>query len=162
MFTAAASAAATTSGSGSQDFVEDGFSLLLVGVLGQGQLTNQNLPSLRQHALLARGQPTLLVPTPQIADDLRHLVHVTGSQLLQVRLVPTRPVGRLLGMRGGAEHLEDLVQAFLADDVANADVLGVVSRNSNGEIALRHLEDEIFSLLALDGSAFDRSINAAP
>jgi len=40
-----------------------------------------------------------------------------------------------------AENLKDLVEAFLADYVANADVLCIVCRNSNGEIALCDLEN---------------------
>jgi hypothetical protein len=40
-------------GSGLQDLVEDGLGLVLVGVLGQGQLADQDLARLAEHALLA-------------------------------------------------------------------------------------------------------------
>jgi len=40
---------------GGQDLVEDGFRLVLVGLLSQGQLAHQNLAGLGQHALLASG-----------------------------------------------------------------------------------------------------------
>ena len=126
------------------------------------ELTDQDLPRLGQHALLACGQATLLVATPQVANDLGDLVHVAGGQLLEVRLVPARPVGRLLGVRG-AQHLEDLVETFLAHHVAHADVLGVVCGNSNGEIALGDLQDEVFSRCSpLMVRVSIASINAAP
>ena len=52
--------------------------------------------------------------------------------------------------------LEDLVEALLSDDIAHADVLGIVSGYPNGEISLGDLQDEVFPLLALDGPGFDR------
>ena len=39
----------------------------------------------------------------------------------QVRSVATRPVGRLLGTRWGRSSVEDAVQAFLVDHIANPD-----------------------------------------
>src|SRR6266567_6100828 len=78
---------------GSEDLVEQGLGLVLVGLLGQRQLAHQDLPRLGEHALLARGQAAFLVPPPQVPNDLGDLVHVTGSELLQVGLVPPGPVG---------------------------------------------------------------------
>src|ERR1700739_3100090 len=43
------------SGSGGQNLVEDGLRFGVVSAFGQRQLTDQNLPSLGQHALLAGG-----------------------------------------------------------------------------------------------------------
>src|SRR3954471_14384836 len=106
-----------TSGSGGQNLVEDDGGLLVVGVLGQCQFTDQDLPGLRKHPLLACRQATLLITAPQVADDLGHLVHIARRQLLEVRLIAARPVGRLLGMRG-AEYLKDLVKPLLANHVA--------------------------------------------
>ena len=65
----------------------------------------RDLPGLCQHPLLAGRQPALLIATPQVADNLGDLVHVTGSELFQVGLVPTRPVGRLFGMQIRAPSL---------------------------------------------------------
>ena len=56
----------------------------------------------------------------------------------------------------GAENLKNLVQTFLSDDIAHAHIFGIVCGNTNGEISLRNLQDEIFLLLALDGPGFDR------
>lgn len=53
------------------------------------------------------------------------------------------------------QYLEDLVETFLADDVAYAHVLCVVCGNPYGEIALSNLENEIFLLLTLDGAGFN-------
>src|SRR6202022_1442320 len=143
------------SGRGGQNLVEDGLGLLVVGVLGERELAHQDLARLGQHPLLARREATLLVATPQVAHHLGDLVHVTGSQLLEIGLVATRPVGGLLGMRS-AQDLEYLVQALLSDDVADAHLFGIVCGYSNCQVTLRNLQDEIFFLLAFDGPGFDR------
>ena len=117
-----------TAGLAGEDLVEDGVGLVLVGVLGERELGDEDLPGLGEHALLAGGQATVVVAAPEVADDLGHLDDVAGGELLEVRLVAARPVGRLLGV-GRAQHLEDPLQALLVDDVANADVLGVVGWN---------------------------------
>ena len=54
------------------------------------------------------------------------------------------------------QHLEDLIEAFLADHVTHADILSVVRRYSNGQITLGALQDEVFLLFAFDGPGFDR------
>ncbi|ETZ97548.1 hypothetical protein I547_6944 [Mycobacterium kansasii 824] len=56
----------------------------------------------------------------------------------------------------GTQHLENLVKAFLADDVADPNVLSIVSRHTNSQVALRHFQDEILFLFPFDGSGFDR------
>src|ERR1044071_3493024 len=108
-----------------EDLVEDYLGLALVGAFGQCQLTDQNLPCLGEHALLTGGQPAILLAPPEVAHHFGHLVHIAGGELLEVGLVPARPVGRLLGVRS-AQHIEDAVETLLADDVANTDDLGVV------------------------------------
>ena len=40
---------------GGEDLVEDRLGFVLIGLLGQGQFTHENLPSLREHALLSCG-----------------------------------------------------------------------------------------------------------
>src|SRR5262245_25527179 len=79
--------------------VEQNLCLVLGALLGERYLADENVAGLRQHALLARGEATLALPAPQVADDLRHLERVTGGELLDVCLVPSRPVGRFLGVR---------------------------------------------------------------
>ncbi|CNI27381.1 Uncharacterised protein [Mycobacterium tuberculosis] len=54
------------------------------------------------------------------------------------------------------QDLENLVEAFLPDNVADSDVLGVFGGYSNGQVALRNFQDEIFFLLPFNGSRFDR------
>src|SRR3954462_7374176 len=141
--------------SAGEDLVEEDLRLVLVGALGECELADQDLPRLGEHALLTGGQATVLVPAPEVTHDLGDLVHVTGGQLLEVGLVTTRPVGRLLGV-GGTQDLEDLVQALLADDVADADDLGVVGRYPHREVALSDLQHEVGLLFALDGPLLDR------
>src|ERR1700679_3754507 len=108
-----------------ENLVQQCFGLVLVGLLGQGQFADEDLPRLGEHALLAGGQTALLVPAPEVTDDLRHLVDVARGELLQVGLVTTRPVGRFLGVRG-AEHFEHALEPFLANNVTNADELRVI------------------------------------
>src|SRR5258708_34402136 len=79
---------AADSRSGSEDLVEQRFGLVLVGLLGQGELADQDLPGLGEHAFLPRRKTALPVPAPQIPDYLGHLVHVARGELLQVGLVP--------------------------------------------------------------------------
>src|SRR5690606_27883184 len=84
---------------GGQNLVQNARGLLFVGLLGQSELRHQNLACLRKHALLASGKSAVLIATPQVANDLRNLDHVTGCELLEVRLVTARPVGGLLDER---------------------------------------------------------------
>src|SRR6056297_878856 len=121
--------------SGREDLVEDGLGLVLVGLLGQGQFAYQNLAGLGQHALLAGGKATLLLPAEQITNHLSDLDDIAGSQFLEIGLVTTPPVGPLLGV-GLAQDVEDLVQALSVDDVANSYEIDVVRGDANGEIAL--------------------------
>src|SRR5947199_114082 len=76
-----------------QDLVEECFGFVLVGALGERELADEDLPGLGEHALLAGGQAALTVAAPQVADDLRDLVDVTGGDLLDVGLVAAGPVG---------------------------------------------------------------------
>src|SRR6478752_1064089 len=68
---------ASSANSGSQDLVEDGLGLVLVGVLGERQLADQDLAGLGEHALLAGRQAAVLVAAPQVTDDLGDLDDVT-------------------------------------------------------------------------------------
>jgi hypothetical protein len=56
----------------------------------------------------------------------------------------------------GTQHLEDPVQPVLADDVTDADDLGVVGRHAYGEVALGDLQHEVGPLFTLDGPRLDR------
>src|SRR5580692_12406921 len=85
--------------SGREDLVEKRLGLVLVGLLRERELADEDLPGLGEHPLLAGREAALLVPAPQVPDYLGNLVHVTGGELLQVGLVPTRPVRGLLGVR---------------------------------------------------------------
>src|SRR4051812_25299101 len=141
--------------SAGEDLVEEDLRLVLVGALGERELADEDLAGLREHPLLAGREAAVLVAAPEVAHDLGHLVHVTGGQLLEVGLVAARPVGRFLGVRG-AQNLEDLVQAFLTDDVTHADDLRVVSRHTHRQVALGDLQHEVGLLDALDGPLLDR------
>src|SRR5690606_36762117 len=89
----------SASGRRGEDLVEQGLGLAVVGALRERELADENLPRLGEHALLTSGKSAILLAAPQIAHDLGHLVHIAGGELLQVGLVATGPVGRLLGVR---------------------------------------------------------------
>src|SRR5258707_12798963 len=145
---------AADSRSGSEDLVEQRFGLVLVGLLGQGELADQDLPGLGEHAFLPRRKTALPVPAPQIPDYLGHLVHVARGELLQVGLVPAGPVRRLLGVRG-AQHLEHSLKPFLPDYVPDAHKLGIVRRNTHSQVTLVDLQYEVASILTLDRACLD-------
>ncbi len=126
----------------------------VVRALGESELAHQDLTSLGQHSLLTCGKAAVLLPAPQVADNFRDLVDVAGGQLLEVGLVPPRPVGRLFGVRR-TQHLKNLVETLLSNNVAHSDVLCVICRNSHCEVALRDFQNQIFLLLTLDGARFD-------
>src|SRR5690606_14699437 len=92
---------------------------------------------------------------------LADLDHVTRGELLEVRLITTRPVSGLFGERR-LEHLEDLVQPALVDDVADTDQVDVLSGNLDDQVALRHVELEVRLLLALDDSSLDLGDGCGP
>src|SRR5690349_18300225 len=148
-------------GLGGKNLVEESLGLVLVGLLGQGQLAHQDLARLGEHALLARGQAALPVPPPQVTNDLGDLVHVTGRELLQVGLVTPGPVSRLFRMRR-AEHLEHPLKPFGAYDVPNAYQLGIVRGDTHGQVTLVDLEDQIGLILAFYGASLDRFDASSP
>src|SRR5437899_4144279 len=111
-----------------QHLIEHELCLVLVRTLSQGKLTDEDLTCLGQHALLACRQAAVTIAAPEITNNLGDLVHVAGSELLAVCLVPTRPVGRFLGVRG-TKYFENAVETLLADDVTNANNLGIFCRN---------------------------------
>ncbi len=102
-------------------------------------------PALRPRSLSRRQRSRTTSPT---------LLMSPRGELLEVGLVAARPVGRLLHGRG-PQDLEHLVEAGLPDDVADADDLGVVGRDPDGQVALGDLEDEVDLVLALDGAGLD-------
>ena len=112
----------------------------------------------RRRGRLLRG---LALATPQVTYDLGDLHHVTGVQFLQVCLVATGPVGRLLRV-WCTEHLEHAVEAFLAHHVTHADDLGVRGRNLDGQIALGNLQHQIDLFLALDDAGLDGLDDSCP
>src|SRR5271166_1047113 len=147
--------------SGRQDLVEQCLGLVLVGLLGQRQFAHQDLPRLGEHPLLTCGQAAFPVPPPQVPNDLGDLVHVTGSELLQVGLVPPRPVGRLFRVRR-AEHLEDTLKPLGADNITDAYQLGIIRGNAYGQVTLVDLKDQIGLILALNGASLDRFDASSP
>jgi hypothetical protein len=77
-----------------------------------------------------------------------------------VVLEPPRPVGGLPHVLLG-QHLEDVLDVLDADRVAHPDLLGLVDRDLEGELAVSHPEDEEVDLLAVkvgpDLGGFDDS-----
>src|SRR5699024_2322071 len=104
--------------------------------------------------LLPGREATVLVAAPQIAHDLGDLLHIAGGELLDIGLVPTRPVGGLLGV-GLTEDLEHLVQALLVHHVAHADQVDVVGGDLDGQVALGDPQLQIGAVFALDGASLD-------
>jgi hypothetical protein len=61
-----------------------------------------------------------------------------------------------------AEHLEHPLKPFGAYDITNAYQLGIVRGDAYGQVALIDLEDQIGSILALDGASLDRFDASSP
>src|SRR5438105_5587999 len=132
--------------------LREGVVELLLGLLlgdadGEGQLGDEDLTSLGEHALLAGRQAFVLVANRQVPHDLRDLVDVARLELLDVVLEPARPVGghpRLLLAKDG----EDLLDLLVVDDLPEPYLLGVVARDHEREVAVGELEHEVFAVFA--------------
>ena len=75
--TATVSFVVLQSGRGREDLVENGLCLLGVSALGERELSDENLTSLGEHALLTSGKSAVLLTTPQVTNNFCNLVHVT-------------------------------------------------------------------------------------
>jgi hypothetical protein len=116
--------------------------LFLVGLLGEGELGDEDLAGLGEHALLAGGQATVLVAAPQVADDLGDLDDVAGGELLEVGLVAARPVGRLLGV--GARSTSNTLSSPLGPTTSRTPTRSQLSAGTSMvEVALRDLQLEV-------------------
>src|SRR3954447_9723052 len=137
-----------------EDLVEENLGLVLRALLRQSHLADQDVTGLREHALLSGRETALALATPEVTNNLGNLEGVTAGELLEIGLVTPRPVGRLLGVRS-AEDVEDLAQALLADHLAHADDLGVLSGHTDRQVPLSDPEDEVLLLHALDRPSLD-------
>ena len=115
---------------GGIDLFHHGVGLLLINRLGQRELAHQDGAGLAQHALLAGRKATVLVATPQVANDLGDLIDIAGGQALLVSLITAGPVASLFNVLV-TQHGKDLFQALLAHDVAHADVIGVLDGHAD-------------------------------
>ena len=131
-----------------QDLVEEGFGGVLVTVLRERELGDEDLPGLGEHPLLSGREALLFVPLMQAANDVGHLVDVTGTQFLDVRLEAARPVRRVGGGLVLLEHLEDFGDLFSGGNDPETDLVGRVHRDHQSELAVGQFEDEVFTLLA--------------
>src|SRR4051794_2038864 len=59
----------------------------------EGELAHEDLTGLHEHRLLTGREALVGVAQGEVPDDLGHLVHVAGLQLLLVVLEAARPVG---------------------------------------------------------------------
>src|SRR5699024_347277 len=82
------------------------------------------------------------------------LDHVAGLQLLKIGLVAAGPAGRLFD-EFRAEDSEDLLHAFLTDDISHTDEVAVPGRAPAHYITMRDPEAEIQSPPTFDGSLLD-------
>src|SRR5690242_7070965 len=108
-----------------EDLVELGLGGVLVKADGEGKLGQEDLAGLAEHALLAGREALVLLTDREVPDDLGNLVDVAALQLLDVVLERPGPVRRHPGLLL-AEDREHLLDLFVVDDVAQADLLGVV------------------------------------
>ena len=106
-------------GGSSEDLVEQHLGVVFVGAFGERELADQNLAGLGEHALLAGRQAAITLTTPEIPDHFCHLVDIARGELLQVGLVPPRPVRRLLCVRS-TQHLENPIETLLTDHLPDA------------------------------------------
>ena len=141
-------------GLGGEDLVQHGLGLVLIRVFGERQFADQDLTGLREHSLLAGRQASVLIATPEISDDLGDLDHVTGCQFLQVRLVATRPVGRLFRV-GLPQHLEHSVETLLIHDIANTHEVNVRGWHPDCQVSLGDPEYQVLPGFSLDDSGLD-------
>src|SRR5262249_58848774 len=74
--------------------------------------------------------------------------------VLELRLRPARPGGRLLGIRR-AQDLEYSLKAFLPDYIPYTDKFRVVCWNPHRQVTLIDLENEVGPILALDRTDLD-------
>src|SRR5437867_3438272 len=96
----------------------------------------QRLASIASTAWASRGRPALLAVTDgEVADDLGDLEDVAGLETLDVALEAAAPVALGRGLPG-AQDLEDAVDVVGAADLADADLLAVVARHHEGEVAI--------------------------
>ena len=144
-----------------QHLVEPRLGGLLVDVERERQLGHEDLARPRQHPLLTRRQALVGLADREVPDDFGDLVDVAALQLLDVVLEPARPVGRHPGLllAKDREHLLDL---FVVDDLAEADLLGVVGRDHEREVAVGEAQHEVVALLAEGFLLLARSMVAAP
>src|SRR4051794_18095847 len=140
---------------GGEHLVEQDLGLVLLDPLGQSELGDEDLPRLGQHPLLACGETALALAAPEVADNLSHLHDVARVQLLEVRLVATRPVGRLFGV-WGTQHAEHALETIRIDDVPNPDEVQVASRDPDDQVGLAYdPKYEVEPVLTLDLAGFD-------
>jgi len=92
--------------------VEEGLRLVLGALLGEGDLTDEDVPSLGEHALLTSGEATLALATPQVTDNLGDLDYIAGGEFLKICLVTARPVGWLLNI-GLTKDLENILETLV-------------------------------------------------
>jgi hypothetical protein len=116
-------------------------------VAGEHQLGDEDLAGALQHPLLAGREALLAVADGEVADDLGHLEDVAGLEALDVALEPAAPIALGRGLTG-AQDLEDAVDVVGAADLADADLLAVVARHHEGEVAICQLEDQVLPGLA--------------
>src|SRR4029078_4120224 len=130
-----------------QGGVDRGLGLVLGLVGREGKLGDQDLPGLGDHALLTRGQALLAVSDREVAQDLGHLVRVTGVQLLEVVLEAAAPVSGHRAFVLG-QDLQDLLGLVLADARPQADLIGRVGRHEDGQVAVDDPQHQEVKLLA--------------
>jgi len=141
--------------SGSENLVEQDLSLVLLDALSESELGDQDLPSLGKHALLTGGKPTLTFAAPEVANNLGHLQHIAGVKLLEIGLIPTRPIGRLLGMRR-TKNAEDSFQTVSVNNIPDPYKVQVACRYANDKIGLtNNSQYQIELVLTLDLAGFD-------
>ena len=68
--------------------------------------------------LLAGREAALLLPAPQVTDDLGNFENVARVELFKVSLVTARPVGWLLNI-GLTKDLENILETLVINDVTN-------------------------------------------
>ena len=141
--------------SGSKDLVKQDLGFVLLDTLRKSELGDQDLPSLGKHALLAGGQAALTLPAPKVADDLGNLQHIAGVELLEVGLVPARPVGRLLGV-GRAKNTENSFQTVSVHHITDPNKVQIARRHADYQITLtNNPQYEIKLVFTLDLPGFD-------
>ena len=108
-----------------------------------------------KHALLAGGQATLTLASPEVANNLGNLQHIAGVELLEIGFVP-RATSWSAPRCGCAKDTENPFQTVSVYNVTDPNKVQVARRYTDDEITLtNNPQYEIELVFTLDLPGFN-------